>query len=93
MAVTFQRKIILLPGSIFCFSTISSIADEEGTLHRLTDPPEKKLSSGISEKIGAEQEKAQPPALLKKITSSKIGAESPSAQRTPLSTSPTREWT
>jgi hypothetical protein len=93
MAVTFQRKIILRPGSIFCFGTISSIADEEGTLHRLVDPPEKKLSSGISEKIGARQEKAQPPALLKKITSSKIGAESPSARRTPLSTSPTREWT
>jgi hypothetical protein len=31
--------------------------------------------------------------LLKKITSSKIGAEGPSARRTPLSTSPTREWT
>jgi hypothetical protein len=93
MAVTFQRKIILRPGSIFCFDTISSVADEEGTLHRLADPPEKKPSSGISERIGARQEKAQPPALLKKITSSKIGAEGPSAQRTPLSTSPTREWT
>jgi hypothetical protein len=93
MAVTFQCKIILRPGSIFCFGTISSIADEEGTLHRLADPPEKKPSSGISGKIGARQEKAQPPALLKKITSGKIGAEGPSARRTPLSTSPTREWT
>jgi hypothetical protein len=80
MAITFQRKIILRPGSIFCFGTISSVADEEGTLHRLADPPEKKPSSGISGKIGARQEKAQPPALLKKIT-------------TPLSTSPTKEWT
>jgi hypothetical protein len=93
MAVTFQHKIILRPGSIFCFGTISSIADEEGTLHRLADPPGKKPSSGISGKIGARQEKAQPPALLKKITSSKIGAEGPSARRTPLSTSPTKEWT
>jgi hypothetical protein len=93
MAVTFQHKIILRPGSILCFSTISSVADEEGTLHRLADPPEKKPSSGISGKIGARQEKAQPPALLKKITSSKIGAEGPSARRTPLSTSPTKEWT
>jgi hypothetical protein len=92
MAITFQHKIILCPGSIFCFGSISSIADEEGTLHRLTDPPERKPSSEISEKIGARQEKAQPPALLKKITSSKIGAEGPSARRTPLSTSPTREW-
>jgi hypothetical protein len=93
MAVTFQHKIILRPGSIFCFGTISSVADEEGTLHRLADPPKRKPSSEISEKIGARQQKAQPPALLKKITSSKIGAEGPSARITPLSTSPTREWT
>jgi hypothetical protein len=93
MAVTFQHKIVLRPGSILCFGTISSVTDEEGTLHRLADPPEKKPSSGISGKIGARQEKAQPPALLKKITSSKIGAEGPSARRTLLSTSPTKEWT
>jgi hypothetical protein len=93
MAVTFQHKIILRPGSMFCFGTISSVADEEGTLHRIADLPERKPSSEISEKIGARQEKAQPPALLKKITSSKLGAEGPSALRTPLSTSPTREWT
>jgi hypothetical protein len=93
MAVTFQHKIILRPGSIFCFGTISSVADEEGTLYRLADPPERKPSSEISKKIGARQEKVQPPALLKKITSSKIGAEGPSARRTPPSTSPTREWT
>jgi hypothetical protein len=93
MVVTFQHKIILRPGSIFCFGTISSVADEEGTLHRLADPPERKPSSEISEKIGARQEKVQPLALLKKITSSKIGAEGPSARRTPLSTSPTKEWT
>jgi hypothetical protein len=93
MAITFQHKIVLRPGSVFCFGSISSVADEEGTLHRLADPPERKPSSEISEKIGARQEKAQPPALLKKITSSKIGAEGPSARRTPLSTTPTREWT
>ena len=93
MAITFQHKIILRPGSIFCFGTISSVADEEGTLHRLADPPKRKLSSETSEKIGARQEKMQPPALLKKITSGKIGAEGPSARRTPLSTSPTKEWT
>jgi hypothetical protein len=93
MAITFQHKIILRPGAIFCFGTISSVVDEEGTLHRLVDPPERKPSSEISEKIGARQEKAQPPALLKKITSSDTRAEGPSARRTPLSTSPTREWT
>jgi hypothetical protein len=93
MVVTFQHKIILRPGSMFCFGTISSIADEEGTLHRLADPPKRKPSSEISEKIGARQEKAQPPALRKKITFSKLGVEGPSARRTPLSTSPTREGT
>ena len=93
MVVTFQHKITLRPGSIFCFGTISSVVDEEGTLHHLADPPERKPSSEISEKIGARQEKVQPPALLKKITSGKIGAEGPSAWRTPLSTSPTKEWT
>jgi hypothetical protein len=93
MAITFQHKIILHPGSMFCFETISSVADEEGTLHRIADPPERKFSSKISEKIGAKQEKAQPPVLRKKITFSKLGAEGPSARRTPLSTSPTEEWT
>jgi hypothetical protein len=93
MAITFQRKILLRPGSIFCFGTISSVVDEERTPHRLADPSERKPSSEISEKIGARQGKVQPPALLKKITSGKIGAEGPSAQRTPLSTSPTKECT
>ena len=93
MAVTFQHKIILRPGSIFCFGTISSVADEEGTIHRIANPPERKFSSKVSEKIGAKQEKAQPPVLRKKITFSKLGAEGPSARRTPLSTSPMGEWT
>jgi hypothetical protein len=93
MAVTFQHKIILRPGSVFCFGTISSVADEEGTLHRIADPPERKSSSKISKKIGAKQGKAQPPALWEKITFSKLGAEGPSTRRTPLSTSPTKKWT
>jgi hypothetical protein len=93
MAVTFQHKIILRPGSMFCFGTISSVADEEGTLHRIADLPERKFSLKISEKIGAKQEKVQPPVLRKKITFSKLGVEGPSARRTPLSTSPTEEWT
>jgi hypothetical protein len=93
MAATLQHKIILRPGSMFCFGTISSVADEEGTLHRIADPPERKFSSKISEKMGAKQEKAQPPVLRKKITFSKLGAEGPSARRTPLSTASTEEWT
>jgi hypothetical protein len=63
MAVTFQHKIILRPGSVFCFGTISSVADEEGTLHRIVDPPKRKSSSKISEEIGAKQGKAQPLGL------------------------------
>jgi hypothetical protein len=93
MAVTFQHKIVLRPGSMFCFGTISSIADEEGTLHRIADPPERKSSSNISEKIGAKQEKAQPPALRAKTTIRKLGAESLSTWRTPLSTSSTEKCT
>jgi hypothetical protein len=93
MVVTFRSKIILCPGSVFCFGTISSVADEEGTLHRIVDPPERKSSSKISEKIGAKQGKAQPPALREKTTFSKLGAEGPSTRRTPLSTSLTEKWT
>jgi hypothetical protein len=93
MAVTFQHKIILRPRSMFCFGTISSVADEKGTLHRLADSPERKPSSEVSEKIGARQEKVQPPTPLKKITSDKIEAEGPSVRGTLLSTSPTKEWT
>jgi hypothetical protein len=93
MAVTFQRKIVLRPGSMFCFGTILSVADEEGNLHRIADRPEKKSSSIISGKVGAKQGKAQPPVLRAKTTFSKLGAEGPSTQRTPLSTSPTGKWT
>jgi hypothetical protein len=89
MAVTFYSKITLRPGSIFCFGTISSVADEEGTLHRIADPPEKKSPPTNSENAG----EAQPPALRKKIVSGKSGAEGPPTRRTPLSTSPTKEWT
>jgi hypothetical protein len=63
MAIIFQHKITLCPGSVFCFGTISSVADEEGILHRVADPPEKKPSSKISGKARTKQEIAQPPAL------------------------------
>jgi hypothetical protein len=81
MVVTFQHKIIFRLGSMFCFGTISSVADEEGTLHRIADPPERKPSSEISEKIGARQEKAQPPALRKKTAVSKPRTKGPSTRR------------
>jgi hypothetical protein len=93
MAVTFHRKITLRPGSVFRFGTISSIADEEGTLHRIADQPKKKSTPTRSENIGMKMEKAQPPALRKKIAFGKPGAESPLTRRTPLSTSSTKEWT
>jgi hypothetical protein len=93
MAVTFHRKITLYPGSVFCFGTISFVADEEGTLHRIADPPRKKSPPTNSENIGVKKEKAQPPALQKKIAFGKPGAEGPLTRRTPLSTSPTKEWT
>jgi hypothetical protein len=89
MAVTFHSKITLRPGSVFCFGTISSVADEEGTLHRIVDPPEKKSPPTSSENVG----EAQPPALRKNIVSGKSGAKGPLTRRTQLSTSPTKEWT
>jgi hypothetical protein len=73
MAVTFQHKIILRPESMFCFGTISSLADEEGTLHRITDPPERRSPSIISEKVGAKLEKAQLPMPREKTTFSELG--------------------
>jgi hypothetical protein len=93
MAITFQHKIVLRPGSTFCFGTISSVADEEGTLHRITDPPERKPSSTNSGKAGMKQEKARPPALRAKTPSCKPGTEDPSTRRTLLSTSSTETWT
>jgi hypothetical protein len=64
MAVTIHSKITFRPGSTFCFGTISSIADEEGTLHRVADPPRKKPPPTNSEDTG----EAQSPALRKRIT-------------------------
>jgi hypothetical protein len=88
MAVTFHSKIIVRPGSVFCFGTTSSIADEEGILHRIADPPEKKSPPTNSEKAG----ETQLPALRKKIVSGKAGAGSSPTRETPPSTSSTDEW-
>jgi hypothetical protein len=74
MAITFLHKIVFRPRSTFCFGTISSVADEEGTLHRIADPTERRSSSKISEKIEEKQEKAQPPMLRKKIASGRTEA-------------------
>jgi hypothetical protein len=93
MAITFQHKIALRPGSVFCFGTISSVADEEGILHRIADPPEKKPSLKISGKAETKQEIAQPSTLRAKTTSYKPGAENLFTRRTPLSTSSTEKWT
>jgi hypothetical protein len=93
MAVTFLHKIVFRPGSTFCFGTISSVADEEGTLHRIANPTKRISSPEISRKIGARQKKAQLPMLRKKIASGKPEAQGPSTRRTPLSTSLTKEWT
>jgi hypothetical protein len=93
MAVTFHCKITLRPRSVFCFGTISSIADEEGTLHRIADPPKKKSTPTHSENVGVRKEKVQPPALRIKIVFGMPGAEGLLTRRTLPSTSPTKEWT
>jgi hypothetical protein len=89
MAVTFYSKITMRPGSVFRFGTISSVADEEGILHRIADLPEKKFPPTNSENAG----KTLPPALRKKIVSGEAGAGSSLTRKIPPSTSPTKEWT
>jgi hypothetical protein len=93
MAITSKCKIALYPGTMFCFETILSIVDEEGTLHRIADLPEKKLSSGILREAREEQRVAQPPASRAKMTSYKPKVESSPTRKIPLSTSSTKEWT
>jgi hypothetical protein len=93
MVITSQCKIALYPGSVFCFGTISSMVDEKGILHRIVDPSEKKFSPKIPRKAGTRQRIAQPPAPQAKATSYKPKIRNLPARRTPLSTSPTKEWT
>ena len=91
MANTSKCKIALRPGTMFCFGTISSIVDEEGTLHRMADPLEKKLSSEIPRGARAEQRVAPPPASGAKMTSYKPKVGSSPIRKTHLSTSHTME--
>jgi hypothetical protein len=93
MAITFQRRIALRLGSVFCFGTISFVADKEEILHHIADPLEKKPSLKISKKARTKQEITQPLALQTKTTSGKPGAENSFTWRTPLSTSSTERWT
>jgi hypothetical protein len=93
MAIIFQHKITLRPGSMFYFGTISSVADEEGILHCIVDQPEKKPSSKISKRTGTKQEIVQPLVLQAKITSYKPREESSFTRKTPLSTSSMKKWT
>jgi hypothetical protein len=60
MLVTFKNKITLSLGAMFHFGTISCIADVEGTLHHVADPPEKKPSSGILREAKARPRTAPP---------------------------------
>jgi hypothetical protein len=78
---------------MFCFGTISSIADEEGTLHRVADPSEKKLSLEILREAKAERRVAPPPTSQGKMTPHKPKVRISLTQGTSLSTSPTKEWT
>jgi hypothetical protein len=69
------------------------VADEKGILHHIADPPEKKLSLEIPRKAGTRQRTAQPHAPQTKTTSCKPRIGNLLARRTPLPTSPTKEWT
>ena len=104
MVITSKCKIALRPGTMFCFGTISSIADEEGTLHRVADPSKKKLSSKILREVKAKQRAMASPVAQGKMIPHKLRVGNPwekkdrpvgisLTRRTPLSTSPTKEWT
>jgi hypothetical protein len=68
MTVIFKNKITLSPGAMFCFGTITCIADVEGTLHRVADPPEKIPSLEISRGAEASLWGAPPLTAQKKMT-------------------------
>ena len=104
MTITFKCKIALRLGTMFYFGTISWITDEEGTLHRVADPPEKKLSLGIPREVRAKQWVVLPLVAQGKMIPHRPWIGNPwekkdrpvgisLTRRTPLSTSPTKEWT
>jgi hypothetical protein len=104
MAITFKCKFALRPGTMFYFGTISCIADEEGTLHRVADPPKKKLSLGIPREASAKQWAVLPLVAQGKMIPHRPRIGTPwekkyrpvgisLTRRTLLSTSPTKELT
>jgi hypothetical protein len=103
MAIIFKSKITFSPGAIFCFGTISCVADIEGTLHRITTPPKKKSSSGIPQEARVKPRVMPPLTARQGMAPRKSGLKSPQrvegqstmaspTWRIPLSTSPTKEW-
>jgi hypothetical protein len=104
MVVTFKNKITVIRGAMFHFRTISCIADVEGILHCIADPPEKKLSSGIPREAKASLRTVSPLTARGKMVPCKPGFRIPWEKEdqsvrasltriTLLSTSPTKEWT
>jgi hypothetical protein len=104
MVVTFKNKITVSQGAMFRFGTISCIADEEGTLDRVADPPKKKPSSGLSREAKARLWTVPPLTAQGKMVPCRLGFRSPRekedrsvgaslTRKISLSTSPTKEWT
>jgi hypothetical protein len=77
MAITFKNKITLSLGAMFCFGTISCIVDDEGTLHRVADPPEKKPPSGILREAKARLRTTPPLTARGKMIPCRPGFRSP----------------
>jgi hypothetical protein len=77
MAIIFKNKITFSQGAIFCFGTISCIADIEGTLQRITALPKKKPSSGIPREAEGKP-RAMPPLTAREgVALCKSGLKSP----------------
>jgi hypothetical protein len=77
MVVTLKNKITLNQGAMFRFGTITCIVDEEGTLHRIADPPKKKPSLGIPREAKARLRTAPPLTAQGKMVPYRLGFRSP----------------
>jgi hypothetical protein len=65
MAIIFKSKITFSPGAVFCFRTISCLANVEETLHHIATPPEKKSSLGTP-KGAAAKSRTTPPLTARR---------------------------
>jgi hypothetical protein len=77
---------------MFCFGTISSVADEEGILHRIADPPKKAFPENLREDRNKAEDSATSSAPSKDYLL-RVKSWELIYSKNPVSTSSTEEWT